>query len=110
MTKISSSDLKLLKEVSTPVHYLKTWPEHYDAVASRLKKAELRKDDRQFKVADYLVLQRWDPNSGQYTGENELLAVTHVLNGGAFGLESGHVMLSFYHPNLWFLYYKHLKM
>ncbi|MBO9615603.1 MAG: DUF3850 domain-containing protein [Dyadobacter sp.] len=109
MTKITSKELVLLEKCHVTVHYLKTWPEHYDDVESGRKKAELRKNDRKFKVGDYLVLQRWEPNLEQFTGENELLLISHVLHGGSFGLETGHAMLSFYHPDLRFLYYKNIK-
>lgn len=45
-----------------PVHYLKIYPEYFEAVISGQKTVELRReDDRQFAVGDVLVLREWDP-------------------------------------------------
>lgn len=42
-------------------HYLKTWPEHFDAVLAGDKTVELRvEDNRHYDVGDVLVLQEWD--------------------------------------------------
>jgi hypothetical protein len=91
-------------------HHLKTWPEHFQAVALGIKRAELRKDDRGFSVGDTLVLQEWDRNiwmsvlgsgveaadavDAAYTGAEIRARVTHTLHGPGFGLEAGYVMMS----------------
>lgn len=48
-------------------HYLKTWTNAWDAVASGAKRFEYRCDDRGFEVGDVLVLRKWDPH-GNYGG------------------------------------------
>jgi len=76
-------------------HYLKTWPEHYYAIESGKKRAELRFNDRDFKEGDFLSLMLFDPDLDQYTnGQSQLFKVTHILHGGQFGLEKGYVMMS----------------
>lgn len=79
-------------------HPLKTWVSVYPAVASGAKSVEIRKDDRGgYTAGDRLVLQEFDPARAAYTGRSCVRTVTHVLAGGAFGLESGYVALSIAH-------------
>lgn len=81
--------------MSKPVtHYLKTWPEHYQYIKTGEKKAEVRFNDRDFKVGDYLSLMEYDPKTTQYSGHYIVAIVTHILEGGQFGLEKGFVMMS----------------
>ena len=52
------------------VHELKILPEYYKAIESGRKIFEVRKNDRDFKVGDTVILREWDRD---YTG-NELKA------------------------------------
>lgn len=49
------------------VHHLKTWPEFFDDVVSGRKTFEIRKNDRDFKVGDEVILEEFDEVHG-YTG------------------------------------------
>jgi hypothetical protein len=60
-------------------HQLKTWPSPWKAVASGLKRFEVRVDDRGFKAGDTLRLLEWDPVSECYTGREQLVQATYVL-------------------------------
>lgn len=80
------------------VHHLKTWPEPFCAVLDGSKRAELRKDDRDFKVGDHLLLEEWDPGRREYTGRAHEVVITHILRDSRFGLVPGHVMLSVADP------------
>jgi hypothetical protein len=73
-------------------HDLKTIPPYFDEVLSRRKKFEVRKNDRDFQVNDYLVLREYD--GGKYTGNSVGAYVTDVLHGPAFGIEEGYVVMS----------------
>ena len=73
------------------LHQLKTLPEHFQAVWDRKKRAELRKDDRNFAVGDDLLLQEW--KNDRYTGRAMLCVVKHKLVGGPW-LAEGYAMLS----------------
>lgn len=94
-------------------HHLKTWPEHFQAVKSGDKKAELRVNDRSFQVGDTLILEEYEPggvehfydpsqsdgdgeryHEARYTGDKLEATVTHILHGPDFGLAAGHVMMS----------------
>lgn len=58
-------------------HHLKIAPEHLNSVLDGSKKAELRKNDRDFKAGDVLALL--ECVNDQYTGREWAAVVTHVL-------------------------------
>jgi hypothetical protein len=73
-------------------HWLKTWPEYFEAVFNGSKPFEVRRDDRGFAVGDTLVLQEYHPSNG-YTGRLVGREITYILPGGDFGIEPGFVVL-----------------
>lgn len=72
------------------MHQLKIKPEYFADVANGIKTFELRKNDRDFKVGDTLVLQEYD---GDYTGRFRKVTVTYLLKGGIYGLDKDYVIL-----------------
>lgn len=60
------------------IHELKTYPEYFKAVISGEKPFEIRKNDRNFKVGDYIALNEYSKESG-YTGESALYEITYVM-------------------------------
>lgn len=67
-------------------HLLKIWPEYFDRVLNEQKTFEVRRADRDFQVGDCLLLQRWDPETEEYTGEEILVDVSYIMHsGGRFG-------------------------
>ena len=92
-------------------HYLKTWPQFYKEVEAGNKTFELRKNDRDYKVGDVLVLQEYNPDKKGfglsfgcigaylakytvgYTGNEVEKTVTYVLKGPCFGLEENYVIM-----------------
>lgn len=93
-------------------HYLKTCPQFYKEVKAGNKTFELRKNDRDYKVGDILVLQEYNPNNtcsaglifgfiaslGQftdngYTGNEIEKKVNYILKGSCFGLEENYVIM-----------------
>lgn len=68
-------------------HSLKVWPEFFDALQSTDKLFELRRDDRDFKVDDWLKLREWKPadimagEPAAFTGQRMLRQVAYVLRG-----------------------------
>lgn len=62
-------------------HALKTWTEFYKDVESGEKNFEVRRNDRQFKVGDKLLLQEWDHITKKHTGKETERWITYILPG-----------------------------
>lgn len=75
-------------------HELKILTEHFIPVLDGLKRAELRKNDRNFAAGDKLVLMEWD---GDYTGDGCERIITHVADVGDY--LPGYVLLSMEQPS-----------
>ncbi|QHM74129.1 hypothetical protein C7M52_00050 [Mixta theicola] len=60
------------------IHQLKIAPVYFNAVVTGEKKAELRRDDRGYKVGDVLSLCEWN-HDGKYTGKVCAAVITHML-------------------------------
>lgn len=76
-------------------HELKTWPPYFEDVASGRKTVEVRHGyDRVFDVGQRLWLREWCPVDEHYSGRSIVVEVTHILVGGQFGIEAGHVAMS----------------
>ena len=46
-------------------HYLKSWPGRFEEVRGGRKPFEIRKNDRDFRPGDHVVLLEWDPVVGR---------------------------------------------
>ena len=98
-------------------HELKTWPEFFEQTRNGKKKFELRRNDRDFKVGDELLLKEWDPaieepygpgEGGKYkgyTGRELLVRVDYVMDEGTVSSLTntrhapGYVIMSISHVN-----------
>lgn len=68
-------------------HNLKIWPEYLEQVKSGIKTFEVRKNDRDFKVGDSLILRAFDPDkaiqlmstAGGYTGDWIEVDITYIF-------------------------------
>lgn len=76
------------------LHLLKTHPQPFTAVYYGYKKFEFRKNDRDFKADDQLILKEWDPMTQEYTGRKCLVQVTYILKNTEFGLPEGYCIMS----------------
>lgn len=77
---LTATAFKETAEAFTPspkTHQLKTLPEFFDAVINGNKKAELRANDRDFSVGDYLLLTEWECGGG-YSGRKVIVVVTDI--------------------------------
>jgi len=79
-------------------HELKTWPKYFHQILIGNKTFEARKNDRDFKVGDELILREWDPTSG-YTPQMVTRKVTHILYGPGWGVEAGYCVMSLNNVN-----------
>ncbi len=73
---------------------LKIKPVYFNKVANGTKTAELRFDDRNYKVGDILVLKEYDVESIGFTGRQIRVQITDILSDFE-GLKPDYVMLSF---------------
>ena len=73
-------------------HELKLLPQYYKEVLNGNKNFELRKDDRDYKLNDLLLLKEWD--GSEYTGKNVYKSVNYILRDCPdYGLKKGFVIL-----------------
>ncbi len=77
------------------LHTLKTLPQYFDAVKAGIKTAELRVNDRNYRVGDILCLQKYTEQRGYADVEPVIAIVTHIVTDEFNGLAAGFVMLSF---------------
>jgi hypothetical protein len=74
-------------------HDLKIHPDNFAAFTAG-KRADLRKDDRAFKVGDVIRFRGWNPDGGVYTGRAAYLTVSHIDRDERFGVPAGWCLLS----------------
>lgn len=79
------------------LHDLKILKEYFDAKLAGIKPFEIRYNDRDFQVGDYLRLREIVPTPGtspvihEYTGRVLITEVVYILRG--VGLQDGYVAL-----------------
>ena len=72
----------------------KILPLYFDAVESRQKNFEIRKDDDDVQVGDKLVLGEWNEEQQHYTGRFVTRKVKYVLrNVPEYGLNEGYCII-----------------
>ncbi len=74
---------------------LKTSPGPFRAVWRGQKKAELRKNDRGYQVGDRIRLMEHDGQVWLTPYRYIIIEITHIVQGGPYGLAWDHVMFSF---------------
>lgn len=77
------------------IHELKILPQYYEEVKAGNKNFELRKNDRDYKEHDTIILRAWE--KGQYLDKEPLKrTIKYILMGCAeYGLMDGYVILGF---------------
>lgn len=85
------------------IHELKTWKEYFEEVFVGHKNFEVRKNDRDFKIGDTLILIEVDFGGNGMsehdltlipTGRTLARGVSYILQGGKFGVEKDYVVMS----------------
>lgn len=76
-------------------HQLKIIPKYFEDVVLNNKNFEIRKDDRDFKVNDILVLREYDETKKQYTGCEATCKVIYLLKHEDFpqGIKEGYCVM-----------------
>lgn len=71
----------------------KILPEYFEAVLHAKKNFELRKDDSDYEVGDWILLKEWDGR--EYTGRDLECKILYILrNVPEYGLKKGYCILS----------------
>jgi len=82
-------------------HELKILPEYFRAVCGGVKKAELRKNDRDYQVGDSIRLKEWarsEDGFGAYTGRSCIVEIHHIADVSEYA--PGFVLLSIGLPSM----------
>lgn len=78
-------------------HELKTWPKFFRPLTNFSKKFEVRKNDRDFKTGDVLVLKEWDPTTEKYSDRYVIAEVTFIMYSNSVlgqGIGDGYCVMS----------------
>lgn len=76
-------------------HIIKILPKYLDEQLTGNKTFEIRKDDRNYEVGDYIMMKEIDPDSEKFTGRFMIVWVSYLLRGSDFlGVEDGYVALA----------------
>ena len=73
-------------------HELKVWPDYFAALIDEenTKSFEIRENDRDYRVGDWLRLREWNPNTNDYTGSAISVRVTYMTD---YMQQPGYVVL-----------------
>lgn len=74
-------------------HSIKIQKQYFNKVLSKEKTFELRKNDRNYKIGDTLILKEIDDHDLN-TGHSVTVEITYILNGPCYGLEAGFCIMS----------------
>lgn len=78
--------------MATNIHHLKTVQPFFEDIWDGIKKFELRKNDRKFKVNDILILREWNAEKNITVGHRIKCRITYILQDFE-GLQAGYCIL-----------------
>jgi len=73
------------------VHELKTIPPYFGMVVAGRKHFEFRKNDRDFRIGDIILLKEY--YEGVYSGEWDFVEITEIVQGRTLGIPEGYVIM-----------------
>jgi hypothetical protein len=79
-------------------HDLKIDPKEFEAIESGAKRFELRLNDRNYALGDFLCLREFDRGSVKYTGRSLTVSVTHIKPGDGAAVSDRYVVMSISEP------------
>jgi hypothetical protein len=75
-------------------HVLKCLAPYYQHVIDGDKTFEVRKNDREFKMGDTILLMEiTTEDRAEYTGREKVFQITYILKGGKFGIKDDYCIL-----------------
>jgi hypothetical protein len=63
------------------IHEIKCWPEYFQPLYIGRKEFEVRKNDRNYKVGDSLLIREFNPLTGMYTKREIVRRITYIIQG-----------------------------
>ena len=78
-------------------HELKIDPEHFNKIINHGKPFEIRKNDRNYKINDYLLLKEYDRNTNEYTGRETRVAILDIFDNQEY-LKENFILLIITRP------------
>lgn len=85
------------KSEEMKIHELKITPSYFEDVVYERKKFEVRKNDRGYKLGDYLCLREYDTEYQVYTGREVVVKIIYMLENFV-GLKENYVVLGISSP------------
>jgi len=76
-------------------HKLKTIQPYFDEVVKGFKTFEVRKNDRDFKTGDIVILKEYDMKTKEYSGMEVWGHITYILDDEKY-VKKGQIVFSFY--------------
>jgi hypothetical protein len=61
-------------------HHLKSWPQYFRPIKEGKRTHELRRNDRNFEVGDFILLEEFDPVTQKYTGDRCKVEITSMTS------------------------------
>lgn len=76
-------------------HCLKIQSRYFEEIQNGDKTFEVRKNDRNFKLGDKVILQEYDIDNNTYSGSEIEMRISYILHGDfkLFGLANDHCVL-----------------
>lgn len=71
---------------------LKCSPEYFKDICNGIKRFEVRKNDRDYKIGDRLILDEYSYENGGYSGECAIAKIIYILNDPDY-CKDGYVIL-----------------
>jgi len=60
------------------VHVVKSWKQWFKDVITGARTSDIRRNDRDYAVGDYLSLNEFDPIKREYTGRMCMVEITYI--------------------------------
>ena len=86
--------MKIAAPPKDTIHEIKCWPEYFIMIDNQFKNFEVRKNDRDYHIGDFLRIKEWDPKTQSYSGKQCYRRIQYILEGGQFGIEKGYVVMA----------------
>ncbi len=75
------------------VHFIKCWPDFFGDVYDGGRPFEIRRNDRDYRVGDQVIIQEWEPKTQTYTGRCIDWIIGYITEGVA-GLDPDYCVIS----------------